>query len=377
MARPPLPVGTWGRISTRAIAPGNVRARARFRDYDGSVRYVVRHGATRAKAEAALKVALSARRDDAFDGELTSTTKVSIAAKLWLDEVDRGERAPRTKEHYRYAVDRYVDPGLGELRLGELTVPRVDRFLKAVAASSGPVAAKSAKSVVSSVVGMAVRHGAMTANPVRDVARITRPRKAPPRALTREETADLLGRSRGHQPSAHLDLADLIEAMLGTGLRLGEALALRPEVLDLEAGVVEVNATMVRTKGHGIQIQDRPKTAAGWRVIAVPSNVVDLLRRRQANSDLAQHVCFPSPLGRLRDSSNTAADLRRLLDELGYEWVTSHTFRKTVATRLDEGGLTARQIADHLGHANPSITQDVYMGRQVATSEAARALEIG
>jgi integrase len=39
--------------------------------------------------------------------------------------------------------------------------------------------------------------------------------------------------------------------------------------------------------------------------------------------------------------------------------VTFHTFRKTVATLLDDAGLTARQVADILGHANPSMTQDV------------------
>lgn len=58
----------------------------------------------------------------------------------------------------------------------------------------------------------------------------------------------------------------------------------------------------------------------------------------------------------------------------GAAWVTSHTCRKTVATRLDEAGLSAREIADHLGHAKPSMTQDVHMGRGVASAAAAQAL---
>ena len=58
-----------------------------------------------------------------------------------------------------------------------------------------------------------------------------------------------------------------------------------------------------------------------------------------------------------------------------FSWVTSHLFRTTVATRLDEAGLSARQIADQLGHAHPSLTQDVYMGRRVFTAEAARLLD--
>lgn len=55
--------------------------------------------------------------------------------------------------------------------------------------------------------------------------------------------------------------------------------------------------------------------------------------------------------------------------------VTSHVFRKTAATILDEAGLSARQVADQLGHARPSMTQDTYMGRKLVDRRAADALE--
>ena len=60
----------------------------------------------------------------------------------------------------------------------------------------------------------------------------------------------------------------------------------------------------------------------------------------------------------------------------GYGWVTSHIYRKTVATLMDEAGLTARQAADQLGHAKVSMTQDNYFGRKVAPTGAAALLEI-
>lgn len=50
------------------------------------------------------------------------------------------------------------------------------------------------------------------------------------------------------------------------------------------------------------------------------------------------------------------------MDAEAFGWVTSHTYRRTVATRLDDAGLSACAIADHLGHAKPSMTQDVFMG---------------
>jgi integrase len=55
--------------------------------------------------------------------------------------------------------------------------------------------------------------------------------------------------------------------------------------------------------------------------------------------------------------------------------VTSHVFRKTAATTLDRAGLTARQIADQLGHAKVSMTQDRYLGRRTVDGAAAAALD--
>ncbi len=88
---------------------------------------------------------------------------------------------------------------------------------------------------------------------------------------------------------------------------------------------------------------------------------LDLLAPRLAQLSAAADppVLFPSPKGLLRNPNNTSGDLRQTLDRVGCPWATSHTFRRTVATRLDDARLSARQIADHLGHSRPSLTQDV------------------
>ena len=43
--------------------------------------------------------------------------------------------------------------------------------------------------------------------------------------------------------------------------------------------------------------------------------------------------------------------------------MTTHSFRKTVATLIDEDGMSARVGADQLGHAKVSMTQDRNMPR--------------
>ena len=86
-------------------------------------------------------------------------------------------------------------------------------------------------------------------------------------------------------------------------------------------------------------------------------------------------VCSASSAPKWRAWGSASTWRRIRCAEGPWSWVTSHTFRKTVATRLDEAGLTPRQVADQLGHANPSMTLDVYFGRQVVSAEVALVLD--
>jgi integrase len=62
-------------------------------------------------------------------------------------------------------------------------------------------------------------------------------------------------------------------------------------------------------------------------------------------------------------------------DGTNFGWVVPHTYRKPVATMLDQVGLSARTIADQLGHSRISMTQDVYLGRRAVDQAAATALQ--
>lgn len=382
--RPPTPTGTYGEVWV-SDSGQPYKARVRFRDYDGRIRTVARFGQTKTAAKNRLLEALRDRQRSAAHGVLTPDSTVSDLADKW--HASAHDWATNTREAYRLTIKNQVKPALGALRISELGTAAVNRALSTIAERHGSSAAKMTRTVLTGMVKYAIAHEAMSNNPVRDAMTIPRGRRDPVRALTRAEVDDLCDRLRTHQRAMDLDLPDLVEWMLGTGCRIGEVLAAGhancaghdPHVsLDLEAGTWEVNATVVRVKGAGLTVQHRPKTAAGWRVLALPPYCVQMVKRRASEIRFRPDVpvCFPSPMARrLRDSSNTAGDLRTVLDDLGYEWVHSHTFRKTVATRLDEAGWSARQIADQLGHAHPSMTMDVYMGRNVVSAEAARVLD--
>jgi len=161
--------------------------------------------------------------------------------------------------------------------------------------------------------------------------------------------------------------------MLATGLRIGGALAVTWSDVDLDAGTVDVDWKLIRITGEGLRRVRRLKGGAD-RTLPLPPFAVTMLSRRRPDPRALGPV-FPDALGGWRDPSNTSRAFREARDAAGFSWVTSHVFRKTCATILDEAGLPARAIADQLGHARPSMTQDVYMARRVLSSATAAALE--
>jgi len=384
VGRPPLPIGSWGLIRTYPIGedsngkPLRHRALARYRDFDGVTRLVQASGRTGTQASQALRMQLQGRALAGRHGELTGMTKFCDAADLWLSRLDErvaeGRRSPGTVETYRRQLKNHILPAMGEVRLGEATTPLVDNVISSVKKNVGASTAKSCRSVISGVMGQAVRHGAIIANPVREVERIEAKPKREPRALTMTERIELLKQLQADEKARRRDLPDLVFFMLATGVRIGEALAVVWSEVDFAAGSVKISSTLIRVKGEGL-LRKGTKTRAGERTLPLPGSAVALLRRRFMTGARLDQPLFPSVDGGFRDPANVRRELREGRGKDALAWITSHTFRKTAATILDEAALSARLVADQLGHSRPSMTQDVYLGRRAVDSQAALALE--
>lgn len=376
--RPPLPVGAHGKFSEpRQLASGAWEVSCRARDLDGVTRKVKRQGRSRTAAVTALREALADRRRAAGE-RLTGESKVSTAASAWLDvrreDVETGYLAESTLDRYEMAWRLDVEPALGALRLREVTVQRCEVWARAVRHAKGSGAARSARTVLSGVLGYAARMGAVPANPVRDISPIRSARRSPVRALSRDEVAELLGALDGNRTARRADLPDLMRLMLATGSRLGEALAVSWDEVDLVAGTVEIRWHLVPVKGEGLRRVEGAKSEAGTRTLCVPRWCTDLLMRRRVESEGAWPVFPDAASDGWRWPGNVARSIRRHRPA-GFEWLTSHVLRKTALTALDRAGLTPRVVADVAGHADPSMTQRAYMGRGGVHIEAAEALE--
>jgi integrase len=234
MGRTPLPIGTWGVIRTEPIGddkgkPKRHRARAYSRDFDGLTRLVEASGATATQASQNFRTKMQSRTMAGRHGELTAMTRFRQAADLWLHKVDlmvaEGRRSPGTVDTYRRQLRNHVLPAMGEVRLGEATTPLVDKVIGAIKVDVSAATAKSCRSVVSGVMSLAVRYGAVPTNPVREVERIEARPKREPRSLTIQERIELLRRLQANEKARRRDLPDFLFFMLATGVRIGEALA--------------------------------------------------------------------------------------------------------------------------------------------------------
>jgi integrase len=379
--RPPLPVGTHGIIRTYPNGKGGWRAQTTYRDIDGRTRYVERHAGTKTKATNKLREALKNRKVVAGHlAEITPDTKLLHLAEVWYQWIVGEGKAYRTLTSYRSRIDNQIIPGVGELRIREATVQLLDQFVTRVKDRHGKTSAKVTRTCLSGMLGLAARYGAIDFNPVRDVATIAI-EAAEVRALTLDEAVDLRARIHADPRAEARDIIDLTDAMLATGERLGETTALLWDCLDLDGdtltGTAEIKGTVIRIKGVGLVIES-PKSKAGYRTHELPAWAVQMFLRRKAerNPDPTDPV-FPNietGMG-LRDPSNTSDHLRDAFDDAGYTWVTSHIYRKTVATLMDEAGLPASEIADQLGQADITTTQRHYLGRKKVTRAAARVLD--
>ncbi|GAA3624679.1 site-specific integrase [Kineosporia mesophila] len=388
MPREPLPLGSYGTIRVRPVGDGFL-ARTLFRDFDGVVRQVRRQAKTKTAAQNALKKALAERQTPFKGARLTRDSPFSAAAEVWMEglikkEIEE-ERSSETLRVYGSVYKNHVAPALDAVRLREVTTPLVDQILSAIKAKSVGNA-KLSKTVIASVMKVAIRHGAIENNPVRETDRIEtkRKKKRKPKTLNAQQREVWLSALDASPRARDWDLPDLTRLMLATGVRIGEVLAIGWDEVDLDAATVNVTWHIVRKTGAGLQRRPSTKSGeSGERLLPLPLWAVEILHRRRALIKDGVQPVFPDSLGGWRDPSNVQrvwrevrADLPEAASEvLNVDDLVTHLLRKTVASHLDDAKVQRRKISDQLGHARLSMTEDYYIARGLTDRETADALE--
>lgn len=322
----------------------------------------------------------------AVEGELFSTTTPTVASFLddWY-ETNADDWRPSTRRGYRAAIDRFLVPAFGRLRLEQLTPILVQRWLTKHKTEHGARRRVTlAHAVLRSALSEARRLRLVSLNAA-ELVKVPKPAAKPIRPLDVAQARRLLEVAGQHR------LGALFSVALACGLRLGEATGIRWDDVDLETGEIEIRQQL-QAIGKRLELQPL-KTEKSRRALALPDVCVNALRehrKRQLEERLkagkrwvetglvftTYRTCKPGKGERLKVGAglhprNVLRVLYGLLDAAELPRVRFHDLRHSAASLLLASGVQLAEVSKLLGHSELRLTADLYSHLQRET--AARA----
>ena len=320
-------------------------------------RYI--YGKTRAAVAEKLTRALAD-----WDGGLTyDAGNMSVGEHLnrWLNDSVRDTVRRRTSERYEQFVRVHLIPALGEIKLAKLTPAHV-RGLYRERLDSGlaPRTVLHIHRVFSKALKQAAADGLIPRNPA-DPVMPPQPRREEIRPLNCEQVRALFEAANGDRLEA------LYIVAVTAGLRRGELQGLKWDDLDLEAGTLQVRRTLSEPKGG--YIFETPKSGKGRSVrltrratAALRSHRKRQLEERMKLAGLwTDHgLVFTSGVGTPLLGGNLNRSFKATLRRAGLPEVRFHDLRHTCATLLLKQGVNPKFVQELLGHADITLTLNVY-----------------
>jgi integrase len=320
-----------------------------------------RRAATQREAQEKLRE-LMRQRDK---GVNLSAKQLTVAAfmELWLAEVIKPQRKPRTYENYHQYVRLYIIPYLGDIRLNKLTPARIQSWINELKKKVAPQTSRNAFQRLRTALSVAVRWRYLTENPAIGTE-VPAPKRVPIRPLNAEQAAVFLDTVAGHR------LALLYIMAIRLGLRQGELVGLRWTSVDFDKRVLRIAEQVQKLRNKEV-VSVSPKTPRSIRELPLSAELVMLLREhmRMLEEERAlagtrwqdYNLVFPSEVGTPIIVRNLLRHYKGVLKKAGLPSTTRfHDLRHTAATLLLAAGVPLKTISDILGHSSIQVTVDTY-----------------
>ncbi len=312
-------------------------------------------------------------------GQVVAAPHQTLADYLtrWLADKQPSLK-PRSYDSIALNVHRIVDH-LGIVQLSKLKPPAIQAAYTALLAK--PLSRRSVEqchTVLHGALEQAVRWELLARNPCDSVS-VPRPERSEMQALTADQVRALF--------AAAIDdpLRPLWVLFATTGLRLGEALGLRWQDVDLEGSRLFVRQQLQRQVGAGLVFTSAKTHRSNRGVILAPGTVAVLYAHRAHQAEERLRVgpgwqdnglVFARADGRPMEPSRVDEQFHEALERAGLPRVRVHDLRHTVASYLLSVGTHPKIVQELLGHSTISITLDLYThSLPTMHSEAAARLD--
>lgn len=289
-----------------------------------------------------------------------SDVTVADYVALWIKR--RRHIAPATVISYESQLRNNIAPGLGSVRVQELTGIAIDTWIgELVDKGLSPTTARLAFTVLKAALADAVGTKVIRENPA-DSPVISLPKRRQREVVswTEEEVQRFVDVASGHELEA------LFRFMLASQLRLGEALALPWSLVNLNTGEIHVHWNRRQHDGAISEV----KTARSRRRVVVDGTTTTLLQAHRDRLTFERRkLLFPggepervfvAADGHTMVPSTIRRELARLCKQASITRLTPHGLRHTGATLLLKAGVPLHVVSRRLGHSSAAFTADVY-----------------
>ena len=285
-------------------------------------------------------------------------------ASLWLENYKTTVK-PSTFENVKSKVEKMTEEHFKELKLKKITVAYCQKVV--IELSKSYVLYNHYLSVINRIFKYAVLMDILDSNPFDKVIKPkSRQTQRKGNFLTKEELREFLKLAQTATLSYFFPLVHL---MSYTGLRQGEALALKWSDIDFENKKITVDKTAARIKEK--QTLQTPKTKNSKRVISIDPTTLSILKswkkdqikiyfKNGKHFEGDDNFIFTNQRGDWVHIHNFIPYFKRFVTDHKLKPITPHGLRHTHASLLFSAGVEPKNISDRLGHSTVQITLDLY-----------------
>ena len=285
-------------------------------------------------------------------------------ASLWLENYKTTVK-PSTFENVKSKVEKMTEEHFKELKLKKITVAYCQKVV--IELSKSYVLYNHYLSVINRIFKYAVLMDILDSNPFDKVIKPkSRQTQRKGNFLTKEELKEFLKLAKTATLSYFFPLVHL---MSYTGLRQGEALALKWSDIDFENKKITVDKTAVRIKEK--QTLQTPKTKNSKRVISIDPTTLSILKswkkdqikiyfKNGKHFEGDENFIFTNERADWVHIHNFIPYFKRFIADHKLKSITPHGLRHTHASLLFSAGVEPKNISDRLGHSTVQITLDLY-----------------
>ena len=285
-------------------------------------------------------------------------------ASLWLENYKTTVK-PSTFENVKSKVEKMTEEHFDGLKLKKITVAYCQKVV--IELSKTYVLYNHYLSVINRIFKYAVLMDILDSNPFDKVIKPkSRQTQRKGNFLTKEELREFLKLAQTATLSYFFPLVHL---MSYTGLRQGEALALKWSDIDFENKRITVNKTAARIKER--QTLQTPKTKNSKRVISIDSATLSILKswkkdqikiyfKNGKHFEGDDNFIFTNERAEWVHIHNFIPYFKRFVTDHKLKPITPHGLRHTHASLLFSAGVEPKNISDRLGHSTVQITLDLY-----------------